>query len=121
MKFEDEQIIPANGTSALSNAADEKFSYDANATTYNTAINSEVRYNTTGHDPFVRTASASQYKTATNNGDGTYTISNVSLTAGQTLYVFSQDAYGQCYRRVQYVPVTFDATEGGAHEKTAVC
>ena len=118
LKFEDEQIIPANGTSALSNAADEKFSYDANATTYNTAINSEVRYNTTGHDPFVSTASASQYKTATNNGDGTYTISNVSLTAGQKLYVFSQDAYGNV-SAVQYVPVTFDATEGGAHKKTA--
>ena len=118
LKFEDEQIISANGTSALSNAADEKFSYDANATTYNTAINSEVRYNTTGHDPFVSTASASQYKTATNNGDGTYTISNVSLTAGQKLYVFSQDAYGNV-SAVQYVPVTFDATEGGAHKKTA--
>ena len=118
LKFEDEQIRPANGTSALSNAADEKFSYDANATTYNTAINSEVRYNTTGHDPFVRTASASQYKTATKNGDGTYTISNVSLTAGQKLYVFAQDAYGNV-SAVQYVPVTFDATEGGAHKKTA--
>ncbi len=118
LKFEDEQIRPANGTSALSNAADEKFSYDANATTYNTAINSEVRYNTTGYDPFVSTASASQYKTATNNGDGTYTISNVSLTAGQKLYVFSQDAYGNV-SAVQYVPVTFDATEGGAHKKTA--
>ena len=118
LKFEDEQIRPANGTSALSNAADEKFSYDANATTYNTAINSEVRYNTTGYDPFVSTASASQYKKATKNGDGTYTISNVSLTAGQKLYVFSQDAYGNV-SAVQYVPVTFDATEGGAHKKTA--
>ena len=117
LKFEDEQIRPANGTSALSNAADEKFSYDANATTYNTAINSEVRYNTTGYDPFVSTASASQYKTATNNGDGTYTISNVSLTAGQKLYVFSQDAYGNV-SAVQYVPVTFDATEGDAHNYT---
>lgn len=117
LKFEDEQIIPANGTSALSNAADEKFSYDANATTYNTAINSEVRYNTTGHDPFVSTASESQYKTATKNGDGTYTISNVSLTADQKLYVFSQDAYGNV-SAVQYVPVTFDATEGDAHSKT---
>ena len=117
LKFEDEQIRPANGTSSLSNAADEKFSYDANATTYNTAINNEVRYNTTGHDPFVITASESQYKTATNNGDGTYTISNVSLTAGQKLYVFSQDAYGNV-SAVQYVPVTFDATEGDAHNYT---
>lgn len=112
MKFED-KVIEAS-TSALKNV--EGFTYSANATKENSSIFDELRANTTGEDPFQYTSK--NYWSTTKNADGTFTFSRpMNLKENQMLYIFAQDAYGNT-TALQYVPVTFDATEGGAHSKT---
>ena len=115
MKFEDE-VVSNVSTSALNGV--EGFTYSANATKESKTKIREVRYNTTGVDPFADGNSAS-YSTATKNGNGTYNIPNVTLTSSKTLYIFAQDAYNNV-TAVQYVPVTFDATAGGRYKKTVI-
>ena len=112
MKFED-KVIEAS-TSALKNV--EGFTYSANATKENSSIFDALRANTTGEDPFQYTSK--NYWSTTKNADGTFTFSRpMNLKENQMLYIFAQDAYGNT-TALQYVPVTFDATEGGAHSKT---
>ena len=113
MKFED-KVIEAS-TSALKNV--EGFTNSANATKENSSIFDELRANTTGEDPFQYTSK--NYWSTIKNADGTFTFSRpMNLKENQMLYIFAQDAYGNT-TAIQYVPVTFDATEGGAHKKTA--
>ena len=108
MKFED-KVIEAS-TSALKNV--EGFTYSANATKENSSIFDALRANTTGEDPFQYTSK--NYWSTTKNADGTFTFSRpMNLKENQMLYIFAQDAYGNT-TALQYVPVTFDATEGGA-------
>ena len=110
MKFEDEVVDVQ--TSALDNV--EKFTYSANATKESITKIREIRYNKTGVDPFNATA---DYTSPGKNTDGSYNVS-ATLNSNETLYIFAQDAYNNV-TAIQYVPVTFDATEGGAHKKTA--
>ncbi len=101
MKFTDE-IVNAT-TSALNNV--NGVTTPANATKENSKVYNEIRYNTTGEDPFNGSSTSTL---ATGNNDGTFSITGVSIGASETLYIFAQDAYKNTVA-IQYVPVTFDA------------
>ena len=107
LTFTDTAQTATNGTSDSKTS-----SYKANAAQY---INSskriyQVRYNTIGGDPWI----GSDYESATvDRSTGVCTLSNVNIPSGKTLYVFAMDGYGN-KSKFEFVPVTFDATSGGA-------
>lgn len=87
--------------------------YKANATQYiqNSKKLDTVRYNKTGEDPW---SSGVSYSTASlNKSTGACTLSNVSVSVTEKLYVFVKDSYGNI-SRFTYVPIVFDAQSGGA-------
>lgn len=111
MWFSDDEINA--DTSKLNNV--EGFSYSSNATAINTRVE-KVIANTTGIDPFEN-VSAAQWTAARNPSDDRFYLWNIEMSEGQTLYVFAIDAYGN-KTAVEFIPVTLDATEGGAHNYT---
>ena len=111
MWFSDDEINA--DTTILNNV--EGFSYSSNATAINTTVEKVVA-NTTGIDPFEN-ASAAQWTAARNPSDDRFYLWNIEMSEGQTLYVFAIDAYGN-KTAVEFIPVTLDATEGGAHNYT---
>lgn len=107
LKFADPIQTATYGTSDI---ADE--SYNANATQYIQSSKkiAEVRYNKTGLDPW----SGNTYTSATvNSSTGACTLSNVSVSVTEKLYVFVKDGYGNI-SKFTYVPIVFDAQSGGA-------
>ena len=99
-----------NATYGTSDIAD--VSYNANATQYIQSSKkiAAVRYNKTGLDPW----SGNTYTSATvNSSTGACTLSNVSVSVTEKLYVFVKDGYGNI-SRFTYVPIVFDAQSGGA-------
>lgn len=99
-----------NATYGTSDIAD--VSYNANATQYIQSSKkiAVVRYNKTGLDPW----SGNTYTSATvNSSTGACTLSNVSVSVTEKLYVFVKDGYGNI-SRFTYVPIVFDAQSGGA-------
>lgn len=101
-----------NATYGTSDIAD--VSYKANATQYSyndKKLDATVRYNKTGKNPWE---SGVSYSTASlNTSTGTCTLSNVSVSVTEKLYVFVKDGYGNI-SRFTYVPIVFDAQSGGA-------
>lgn len=98
-------------TYGISDIAD--VSYKANATQYiqNSKKLDTVRYNKTGEDPW---SSGVSYSTASlNKSTGACTLSDVSVSVTEKLYVFVKDGYGNI-SRFTYVPIVFDAQSGGA-------
>lgn len=107
LKFTDPIQTATYGTSDIADV-----SYNANATQYIQSSKkiAEVRYNKTGLDPW----SGNTYTSATvNSSTGAYTLSNVSVSVTEKLYVFVKDGYGNI-SRFTYVPIVFDAQSGGA-------
>lgn len=107
LKFADPIQTATYGTSDI---ADEN--YNANATQYIQSSKkiAEVRYNKTGLDPW----SGNTYTSATvNSSTGACTLSNVSVSVTEKLYVFVKDGYGNI-SKFTYVPIVFDAQSGGA-------
>lgn len=108
LKFTDPRQTAAYGTSDITDV-----SYKANATQYiqNSKQLDTVRYNKTGKNPWESGAS---YSTASlNKITGVCTLSNVSVSVTEKLYVFVKDGYGNI-SRFTYVPIVFDAQSGGA-------
>lgn len=105
MWFSDDEI--SADTSILNNV--EGFSYSSNATAINTEVK-KVIANTTGIDPFENTSAAQWTATRNSSGDK-FSLRDIQMSEGQTLYVFAIDAYGN-KTAVEFVPVTLDATEG---------
>lgn len=107
LKFTDPTQTATYGTSDIADV-----SYKANATQYiqsNKKI-AEVRYNKTGLNPWA----GNTYTSATvNSSTGACTLSNVSVSVTEKLYVFVKDGYGNI-SRFTYVPIVFDAQSGGA-------
>lgn len=107
LKFTDPIQTATDGTSDIADV-----SYNANATQYIQSSKkiAEVRYNKTGLDPW----SGNTYTSATvNSSTGACTLSNVSVSVTEKLYVFVKDGYGNI-SRFTYVPIVFDAQSGGA-------
>lgn len=107
LKFTDPMQTATYGTSDIADV-----SYNANATQYIQSSKkiAEVRYNKTGLDPW----SGNTYTGATvNSSTGACTLSNVSVSVTEKLYVFVKDGYGNI-SRFTYVPIVFDAQSGGA-------
>lgn len=107
LKFTDPTQTATYGTSDIADV-----SYKANATQYIQSSKkiAEVRYNKTGLDPW----SGNTYTSATvNSSTGACTLSNVSVSVTEKLYVFVKDGYGNI-SRFTYVPIVFDAQSGGA-------
>ena len=107
LKFTDPIQTATYGTSDIADV-----SYNANATQYIQSSKkiAEVRYNKTGLDPW----SGNTYTSATvNSTTGACTLSNVSVSVTEKLYVFVKDGYGNI-SRFTYVPIVFDAQSGGA-------
>lgn len=107
LKFTDPMQTATYGTSDIADV-----SYNANATQYIQSSKkiAEVRYNKTGLDPW----SGNTYTSATvNSSTGACTLSNVSVSVTEKLYVFVKDGYGNI-SRFTYVPIVFDAQSGGA-------
>ena len=107
LKFTDPIQTATYGTSDIADV-----SYNANATQYIQSSKkiAEVRYNKTGLDPW----SGNTYTSATvNSRTGACTLSNVSVSVTEKLYVFVKDGYGNI-SRFTYVPIVFDAQSGGA-------
>ena len=107
LKFTDPTQTATYGTSDIADV-----SYKANATQYIQSSKkiAEVRYNKTGLDPW----SGNTYTSATvNSSTGVCTLSNVSVSVTEKLYVFVKDGYGNI-SRFTYVPIVFDAQSGGA-------
>ena len=108
LKFTDPIQTATYGTSDIADV-----SYKANATQYiqNSKKLDTVRYNKTGEDPW---SSGVSYSTASlNKSTGACTLSNVSVSVTEKLYVFVKDGYGNI-SRFTYVPIVFDAQSGGA-------
>lgn len=107
LKFTDPMQTATYGTSDIADV-----SYNANATQYIQSSKkiAEVRYNKTGLDPW----SGNTYTSATvNSSTGACTLSNVSVSVTEKLYVFVKDGYGNI-SRFTYAPIVFDAQSGGA-------
>lgn len=107
LKFTDPTQTATYGTSDIADVR-----YKANATQYIQSSKkiAEVRYNKTGLDPW----SGNAYTSATvNSSTGACTLSNVSVSVTEKLYVFVKDGYGNISRFI-YVPIVFDAQSGGA-------
>ena len=107
LKFADPIQTATYGTSDITDV-----SYKANATQYIQSSKkiAEVRYNKTGLDPW----SGNTYTSATvNSSTGACTLSNVSVSVTEKLYVFVKDGYGNI-SKFTYVPIVFDAQSGGA-------
>lgn len=107
LKFTDPTQTATYGTSDIADV-----SYKANATQYIQSSKkiAEVRYNKTGLNPWA----GNTYTSATvNSSTGTWTLSNVSVSVTEKLYVFVKDGYGNI-SRFTYVPIVFDAQSGGA-------
>lgn len=107
LKFTDPTQTATYGTSDIADV-----SYKANATQYIQSSKkiAEVRYNKTGLDPW----SGNTYTSATvNSSTGACTLSNVSVSVTEKLYVFVKDGYGNI-SKFTYVPIVFDAQSGGA-------
>lgn len=107
LKFTDPMQTATYGTSDIADV-----SYNANATQYIQSSKkiAEVRYNKTGLDPW----SGNTYTSVTvNSSTGACTLSNVSVSVTEKLYVFVKDGYGNI-SRFTYVPIAFDAQSGGA-------
>lgn len=107
LKFTDPTQTATYGTSDIADV-----SYKANATQYIQSSKkiAEVRYNKTGLDPWA----GNTYTSATvNSSTGACTLSNVSVSVTEKLYVFVKDGYGNI-SRFTYVPIVFDAQSGGA-------
>lgn len=107
LKFTDPTQTATYGTSDIADV-----SYKANATQYIQSSKkiAEVRYNKTGLDPW----SGNTYTSATvNSSTGACTLSNVSVSVTEKLYVFVKDGYG-IISMFTYVPIVFDAQSGGA-------
>lgn len=109
LKFADPIQTATYGTSDIADV-----SYKANATQYSyndKKLDATVRYNKTGKNPWE---SGVSYSTASlNTSTGTCTLSNVSVSVTEKLYVFVKDGYGNI-SRFTYVPIVFDAQSGGA-------
>lgn len=109
LKFTDPIQTATYGTSDIADV-----SYKANATQYSyndKKLDATVRYNKTGKNPWE---SGVSYSTASlNTSTGTCTLSNVSVSVTEKLYVFVKDGYGNI-SRFTYVPIVFDAQSGGA-------
>lgn len=108
LKFADPIQTATYGTSDITDV-----SYKANATQYiqNSKKLDTVRYNKTGKNPWESGAS---YSTASlNTSTGACTLSNVSVSVTEKLYVFVKDGYGNI-SKFTYVPIVFDAQSGGA-------
>ena len=107
LKFTDPTQNATYGTSDITDV-----SYKANATQYIQSSKkiAEVRYNKTGLNPWE----GNTYTSATvNSSTGACTLSNVSVSVTEKLYVFVKDGYGNI-SRFTYVPIVFDAQSGGA-------
>lgn len=107
LKFTDPIQTATYGTSDIADV-----SYNANATQYIQSSKkiAEVRYNKTGLNPWA----GNTYTSATvNSSTGACTLSNVSVSVTEKLYVFVKDGYGNI-SRFTYVPIVFDAQSGGA-------
>ena len=107
LKFTDPTQTATYGTSDIADV-----SYKANATQYIQSSKkiAEVRYNKTGLNPWA----GNTYTSATvNSSTGACTLSNVSVSVTEKLYVFVKDGYGNI-SRFTYVPIVFDAQSGGA-------
>ena len=107
LKFTDPTQTATYGTSDIADV-----SYKANATQYIQSSKkiAEVRYNKTGLNPWA----GNTYTSATvNSSTGARTLSNVSVSVTEKLYVFVKDGYGNI-SRFTYVPIVFDAQSGGA-------
>lgn len=107
LKFADPIQTATYGTSDIADV-----NYNANATQYIQSSKkiAEVRYNKTGLDPW----SGNTYTSATvNSSTGAWTLSNVSVSVTEKLYVFVKDGYGNI-SKFTYVPIVFDAQSGGA-------
>ena len=108
LKFADPIQTATYGTSDITDVR-----YKANATQYIQSSEkiAEVRYNKTGKNPWE---SGVSYSTASlNTSTGACTLSNVSVSVTEKLYVFVKDGYGNI-SRFTYVPIVFDAQSGGA-------
>ena len=108
LKFTDPIQTATYGTSDIADV-----SYKANATQYiqNGKKLDTVRYNKTGENPW---SSGVSYSTASlDKSTGACTLSNVSVSVTEKLYVFVKDGYGNI-SRFTYVPIVFDAQSGGA-------
>lgn len=108
LKFTDPIQTATYGTSDIADV-----SYKANATQYiqNSKKLDTVRYNKTGENPW---SSGVSYSTASlDKSTGACTLSNVSVSVTEKLYVFVKDGYGNI-SRFTYVPIVFDAQSGGA-------
>lgn len=108
LKFTDPIQTATYGTSDIADV-----SYNANATQYIQSSKKldTVRYNKTGKNPWE---SGVSYSTASlNTSSGACTLSNVSVSVTEKLYVFVKDGYGNI-SRFTYVPIVFDAQSGGA-------
>lgn len=109
LKFTDPIQTATYGTSDIADV-----SYKANATQYSyndKKLDATVRYNKTGKNPWE---SGVSYSTASlNTSTGMCTLSNVSVSVTEKLYVFVKDGYGNI-SRFTYVPIVFDAQSGGA-------
>lgn len=108
LKFADPIQTATYGTSDITDV-----SYKANATQYiqKSKKLDTVRYNKTGKNPWESGAS---YSTASlNTSTGVCTLSNVSVSVTEKLYVFVKDGYGNI-SKFTYVPIVFDAQSGGA-------
>lgn len=108
LQFTDPTQTATYGTSDITDV-----SYKANATQYiqNSKKLDTVRYNKTGKNPW---GSRVSYNTASlNKSTGACTLSNVSVSVTEKLYVFVKDGYGNI-SRFTYVPIVFDAQSGGA-------
>lgn len=107
LKFTDPTQTATYGTSDIADV-----SYQANATQYIQSSKkiAEVRYNKTGLNPW----GGNTYTSATvNSSTGACTLSNVSVSVTEKLYVFVKDSYGNI-SRFTYAPIVFDAQSGGA-------
>ena len=107
LKFTDPTQTATYGTSDIADV-----SYKANATQYIQSSKkiAEVRYNKTGLNPWA----GNTYTSATvNSSTGACTLSNVSVSVTEKLYVFVKDGYGNI-SKFTYVPIVFDAQSGGA-------
>ena len=104
LKFEDVRQSASYGTSDISD-----LSYVSNASKFiNTSRSiSEVKYNTTGLDPWKNSGTNVSFDSST----GVCTLTNVKLTTDK-LYIFAKDGYGN-KSKYEFVPVTFDAQCGG--------
>lgn len=109
LKFTDPIQTATYGTSDIADV-----SYKANATQYSyndKKLDATVRYNKTGKNPWESGVSYSTASLITSTG--ACTLSNVSVSVTEKLYVFVKDGYGNI-SRFTYVPIVFDAQSGGA-------